>query len=67
MPPSALSRLDRADGSFVAELGVGIVHHTLPAPQRPHDPVVTALNVRVKHAFDPAGRLNPGVVVTSVG
>ncbi len=47
-------------GTFVAEVGVGIVHHTVPAPVRPVDPVVADLHVRLKAAFDPTGRLNPG-------
>jgi glycolate oxidase FAD binding subunit len=54
--PSALGALT---GTFVAELGVGIVHGDAPARPAP-DPVVVALNARVKHEFDPSGRLNPG-------
>lgn len=48
-------------GAFVAEIGVGIVHHEHPAPARPVDPVVAELHRRLKHEFDPTGRLNPGV------
>ncbi len=48
-------------GAFVAEIGVGIVHHEHPAPARPVDPVVAELHRRVKREFDPTGRLNPGV------
>lgn len=50
-------------GRFVAELGVGVVHHESPQPARPVDPVVAELHRRVKHEFDPTGRLNPGVTV----
>lgn len=50
-------------GKFVAELGVGVAHHEHPAPERPVHPVVADLQRRIKHEFDPAGRLNPGVVV----
>jgi FAD/FMN-containing dehydrogenase len=60
--PSVLARL-RGTGRFVAEIGVGVVHHEHPAPARSVDPVVAALNARVKARFDPSGRLNPGVSV----
>lgn len=56
LAPSLLAGLT---GTFVAELGIGIVHGD--APERPpQDPGVLALNRRVKAEFDPAGRLNPG-------
>ncbi len=45
-----------AGGRFVAELGVGIVHHDLPAPERGVDAAVVALNGRVKERFDPSRR-----------
>lgn len=47
-------------GSYVAEVGVGVVHQAEPpAPRRLHPPLA-ALHRRVKAAFDPGGRLNPG-------
>ena len=46
-------------GPFVAEIGVGIVHHCSPSPSRPADPVAEQLRRRIKGAFDPSGRLNP--------
>lgn len=48
-------------GTFVAEIGVGVVHHTDPAPHRPVDAAVVDLHRRLKHEFDPSSRLNPGV------
>jgi FAD/FMN-containing dehydrogenase len=50
-------------GRFVAEIGVGVVHHELPAPRRPVAPAVRELHRRIKAQFDPTGRLNPGVSV----
>jgi glycolate oxidase FAD binding subunit len=50
-------------GSFVAEVGVGIVHHERPAPAPVIDPAVAELHRRIKHEFDPRGRLNPGLDV----
>jgi glycolate oxidase FAD binding subunit len=54
-------------GRFVAEVGVGIVHHEHPPPARPPDPPVVELHRRLKHEFDPEGRLNPGLDVLAVG
>lgn len=59
--PSTLPALpDDGNGPFVAEVGVGVVHRTVPQPPRAIDPTVAALTARVKHAFDPTGRLAPG-------
>ena len=52
--------LRRETGVFVAEIGVGTVHRFEPPPARPLDPVVSALQDRLKANFDPTGRLNPG-------
>ena len=47
-------------GTFVAEVGVGIVHLAEPPLPRVLDPAVAALHQRLKAGFDPTGRLNPG-------
>lgn len=66
MPPAALASL-RGSGRFVAELGVGVVHHELPAPAPRLDPAVVRLTAEVRRRFDPGGRLNPGVEVVGRG
>jgi FAD/FMN-containing dehydrogenase len=62
LPPAELNEL-AGDARFVAEIGVGIVHHERPAPPPHVDPAVAALHRRIKRSFDPSGRLNPGVDV----
>jgi glycolate oxidase FAD binding subunit len=63
MPPSQLRSLADGSAAFVAEIGVGVVHHSHPAPARAVDPTIRALHDRIRHGFDPAARLNPGVDV----
>jgi FAD/FMN-containing dehydrogenase len=63
MRPAELASLVDSGGRFVAEMGVGVVHHELPAPDRTVDPVVVELHRRIKARFDPTGRLNPGLDV----
>jgi len=59
----APGEIQSQQGLFVAELGVGIVHHAEPwrAPTRGERE--TALARALKEQFDPAGRLNPGIDV----
>jgi FAD/FMN-containing dehydrogenase len=58
VPPGEIATLT---GTFVAEVGVGVVHHAEPAPPRPVDPTIVELHRRIKDRFDPEHRLNPGV------
>ena len=63
VPPGEIPALS---GTFVAEVGVGIVHHADPPPRREIAAAVVELHRRLKDNFDPTGRLNPGVdVLTS--
>ena len=68
LPPSELGSL-RGDttGAFVAEIGVGIVHHSEPPAARHPDRATTGLHARIKAEFDPRGRLNPGLDVLAPG
>jgi glycolate oxidase FAD binding subunit len=59
----APSTLGSLTGTFVAEVGVGIVHHAEPWTPPARDTRVVALARAVKAEFDPDGRLNPGVDV----
>ena len=66
LPPARLAELP-GTGRFVAEIGVGIVHHESAAPPADVDPAVVELHRRIQHQFDPTGRLNPGVHVLEAG
>jgi FAD/FMN-containing dehydrogenase len=58
--PSELPGLARSHRTFVAEVGVGIVHCADPAAPAEAPAAVVELNRRLRDTFDPTGRLNPG-------
>ena len=57
IPPADIIGLT---GSFVAEVGVGVVHHADPWSPPTGDARAAALDRAIKHEFDPTARLNPG-------
>jgi len=62
--PAALRSLRAGEGpAFVAEVGVGTVHVAAPVPPAAPDPSTVALHRRLREAFDPTGRMNPGRMV----
>ncbi|HVE94065.1 MAG TPA: FAD-binding protein [Acidimicrobiales bacterium] len=65
MPPNEAARLgpESFAGGFVAEIGVGVVHTAAEAAAATLAPETAAVTVRLKAAFDPTGRLNPGRTV----
>lgn len=60
LSPSAITQLS---GTYVAEVGVGIVHHAEPWKPPALAPRVQQLNDALRREFDPTGRLNPGLTV----
>ena len=69
-PAEALEMVGSADSDagetaeqsprFVADVGVGTVHGSVPQPAREVSEGVLKLNRQFKARFDPVGRLNPG-------
>ena len=60
VPPGTITS---QSGTFVGEVGVGVVHHSEPWEAPPRGERVLALAHKLKAEFDPTGRLNPGVDV----
>jgi glycolate oxidase FAD binding subunit len=52
--------IDHRSGNHLASIGVGTVFADQPQPPRAPDAVAQAVAQRIKHQFDPTGRLNPG-------
>ncbi len=60
LPPDTLRELARdGEAPFVAEIGIGVVHHTRPPAWRAMSPVVAQLHRRIKAALDPDNRFGP--------
>lgn len=59
LTPADVLGLDDVDG-FVASIGVGTAWRHHPQPARPVAAPVQVISERLKHNFDPTGRLNPG-------
>lgn len=62
-PADALMLPGRNPGSTVVGVGVGLAWSDEAQPSRRVAPAVAAVSARVKHNFDPTGRLNPGRTV----
>jgi len=54
------ARIGELAGRFVAEVGVGTVHHSAPPPPVAIAPAVRTLQARMRDTFDPHRRCNPG-------
>jgi glycolate oxidase FAD binding subunit len=70
MPPAqlvefVLSHINQKTDQILVEAGVGIVHRQSPAKPRVADPTVELLHQRLLQQFNPTGRLNPGISLTS--
>ena len=59
-PGAVASMAADGHGPFVAEVGVGVAHRTVPQTSAPMAEPVRALHARIKAAFDPMGRMAPG-------
>lgn len=54
------SRADEFSGEWIAEVGVGLVHRSVPVASGTSSPANVALMTELKRRLDPANRLNPG-------
>jgi len=61
--PSEVLDMGADEASFVAEIGVGLVHLDRPVTPRPLEPGVVEIQRRIKQAFDPDSRFNPGRII----
>jgi len=59
-PSAVMSTVREWDTTFVAEVGVGVIHASAQPPARAPDPGVVELHRRLRDRFDPGRRLNPG-------
>lgn len=62
-PADALELPGRDPGPTLVAVGVGLAWSAIAQPPRPPAPGVGAIAARLKHNFDPTGRLNPGRTV----
>ncbi len=61
LPPAEIPGLDGSEvGSFIAAVGLGLVFADRAQPAKPTALAVAEVAKRLKHNFDPTGRLNPG-------
>jgi glycolate oxidase FAD binding subunit len=65
--PADVAALSPDDGPWVAEIGVGIVHHHAAPPRHAPDEATRRLHDRLKRELDPEERLNPGIAVLPDG
>jgi glycolate oxidase FAD binding subunit len=65
VPPAQIRTLLGTSG-FVAEVGVGVVHHCSPRDRPSSQSGVIGLHARLKAQFDPENRLNPGLDLLDV-
>jgi len=71
VPPAELAELvqshvQQGTGQLVVEAGVGIVHRQTPAEPKATEKTIELLHQRLLQQFNPTGRLNPGVSLTTV-
>ena len=58
--PDVRSMVAAQSAPAIGELGVGVVHASVPQPARPISPAVFELHRSLAALFDPTGRMNPG-------
>ena len=58
--PTGALEAEQSLGSYLVQIGTGMAYVSEPRPDPDPDTAVVALHQRLKAAFDPRGRLNPG-------